>query len=85
MSNQTIDEILRKVDIHKSIAFPDGNPFRPGNISVEEAAAAIQKLIAEVIGEDEPAPAIPQNDYYWRFRNELRAKQRQRAKERGLL
>lgn len=31
-----------------------------------------------VIGEDEPEPEIPVNDYYWRFRNELRARQRQR-------
>ena len=31
----------------------------------------------DVIGENEPEPDIPRNDYYWRFRNELRSKQRQ--------
>lgn len=34
-----------------------------------------------VIGDDEPEPEIPVNDYYWRFRNELRAVQRQRNQE----
>ncbi len=43
----------------------------------------IASEIKEVIGEDEREPEIPRNDYYWRFRNELRVNQRQRAKQKG--
>ena len=93
MSNQTLDGILRKVDIHKSIASPDGNPFIPGNISVEEAAAAIQKLVKEVIGLHDGQQLAPrtmkpyknQRNRDAKVRDSLRVEQRQRAKERGLL
>ena len=42
-----------------------------------ERAKLYEQIRSEVIGEDEPKPEIPINDYYWRFRNELRNKQRE--------
>lgn len=48
---------------------------------IDEASQSIKSLFLEIIGEDEPAPEIPQNNYYYRFRNEQRAVLRQKVEE----
>jgi len=82
MSNQTIDEILNSYV--PATDYSDKRESDPTDR--ERAKAAIQKLIGEVIMEDEQSH-IGKKYYIQRAlnSNELRAEQRQRAKERGLL
>jgi len=44
---------------------------------IEQGRTDTLKAVREAIGKDELPPEIPQNDYYWRIRNEYRAKLRQ--------
>lgn len=40
-------QVLIKVDTAKTKDNPDGNPFIPGNLSVDEAVAALRTLLIE--------------------------------------
>lgn len=53
----TIKEVLERVDRLKTPETPDGNPFMPGNLSVDEALATIEQLVLET----KPEMATKQN------------------------
>ena len=73
---QKIREVL------ENVAIEYGEYPSPKTINVDQATQALLQIIeSDVIGENEPQPGIPHNDYYWRFRNELRAKQRANLRE----
>lgn len=48
---------------------------------ITQSLKAFADEVERVIGGDEPQPDIPVNDYYWRFRNELRDNQRSALKD----
>jgi len=78
--SKIIDEILKnyKGSLYQAVNAYGQHRFNVEDASFKETKADLVSLIEEVIGEDELSPEIPVNDYYWRFRNELRAKQRKR-------
>lgn len=55
------------------------------NADDEQTISAIQQLVAEIIGEDEIKEILGGPQWGVDWHNKLRAEQRQRAKDKGLL
>lgn len=47
--DESLRKILNRVDNNKTIDNPDGNPFLPNNLSIDEALAKIKALVVESI------------------------------------
>lgn len=63
---------------------PDGSNEAEINRFFDQALSELASIVEEeIIQADETEPDIPRNDYYWRIRNELRAKQRDQLSNRS--
>ena len=81
-SNNWLDEILdNSVRTWKAQGRSTDEKWAVNNYRTGTMISAKQYILShieEAIGEDEEKPEIPQNDYYWRFRNQLRAEIREK-------